>query len=104
MWERCYLGLPTITVVSAANQKNTTEDVSKLGAIEYLGWTDLLDSSDYVKSLTGLIMNPERVKQIGQLALSVLKPREKSLGSVMQSILSKKNYKNNVSSVEQEES
>ena len=29
MWERCFLGLPTITVVVAANQERTTEDVAE---------------------------------------------------------------------------
>jgi len=83
MWERCYLGLPTITVVFAANQESTTEDVARLGAIEYLGWSDQLDASDYANCLKRLIGNHRRVKEIGQLALSVLSKGEVSLGRLM---------------------
>jgi len=83
MWERCYLGLPTITVVVAANQESTTEDVARLGAIEYLGWSDQLDASDYANCLKRLIGNHRRVKEIGQLALSVLSKGEVSLGRLM---------------------
>lgn len=105
MWERCYLGLPTITVVFATNQQSTTEDVAKLGAIEYLGWSDQLDASDYANSLKGLIDNPLRVKEIGQLALSVLSKGDVPLSSLMQGILDNENlYKNNALAVEQEKS
>lgn len=72
MWERCYLGLPTITVVFAENQVHTTKDVAQLGAIEYLGWTDSLNVDDYVCAISDLISNPLRVKQITCAALSIV--------------------------------
>jgi len=72
MWERCYLGLPTITVVSAANQVRTTEDVADIGAIGYLGWSDALEPIDYVRAISELLANPQRVKQISDVALGVL--------------------------------
>jgi UDP-2,4-diacetamido-2,4,6-trideoxy-beta-L-altropyranose hydrolase len=72
MWERCYLGLPTITVVFAKNQVRTTEDVAQLGAIEYLGWTDFLGADDYERAISRLIANPQRLKQISDAALAVV--------------------------------
>jgi len=72
MWERCYLGLPTITVVFAANQVRTTEDVADRGAIEYLGWSDSLTSRDYAHAISNAIVNSQRMKQISDAALSVL--------------------------------
>ncbi len=72
MWERCYLGLPTITVVFADNQVRTTEDVAGLGAIEYLGWSDSLGIEDYVRAVSEAIAYPQRVKQISDAALGVL--------------------------------
>jgi len=69
--------------VFAANQESTTEDVARLGAIEYLGWSDQLDASDYANCLKRLIGNHRRVKEIGQLALSVLSKGEVSLGRLM---------------------
>jgi len=72
MWERCYLGLPTITVVFADNQVRTTEDVAGLGAIQYLGWSDSLGIEDYARAVSDAIANPQRVKQISDAALDVL--------------------------------
>lgn len=72
MWERCYLGLPTITVVTAANQINTTEDVADIGAIEYLGRSNGLATFDYARAINKMLTNAQHVKQISDLALSVL--------------------------------
>jgi len=72
MWERCYLGLPTITVISADNQQCTTEDVSNFGAIDCIGRSDSLDVHDYVYAIADLIANPERVKKLSQAALAVV--------------------------------
>jgi UDP-2,4-diacetamido-2,4,6-trideoxy-beta-L-altropyranose hydrolase len=72
MWERCYLGLPTITVVSAPNQVHTTEDLANVGAIEYLGWSDLLSPNEYACAIKAAIANPRRIKQISDVALGVM--------------------------------
>ena len=79
MWERCYLGLPTITVVFAENQVRTTEAVAQLGAIEYLGWTDSLGPNDYERTISMLIANPQRLKQISDAALAVVQNQTTSL-------------------------
>ena len=83
MWERCCLGLPTITVVFAANQERTTEDVAALGAIEYLGWSGQLRPEDYARAINGMIENPQRARQIGTTALGVLQPANTSLLEAM---------------------
>lgn len=83
MWERCCLGLPTITVVFATNQARTTEDVAALGAIEYLGWSSRLRPRDYAQAISRMIENPQRVRQIGAAALSVLQPADTSLLEAM---------------------
>lgn len=85
MWERCYLGLPTITVVFAENQVRTTEDVAQLGAIEYLGWTDSLGADDYERAISRLIANPQRLKQISDAALDVV--QKQTTSSVVDEIL-----------------
>jgi UDP-2,4-diacetamido-2,4,6-trideoxy-beta-L-altropyranose hydrolase len=85
MWERCYLGLPTITVVFAENQLRTTEDVAQLGAIEYLGWTDSLGAVDYKRAISRLISNPQRLKHISDAALAVV--QKQTTSSVAQEIL-----------------
>lgn len=84
MWERCYLGLPTITVVFAANQERTTKDVAKIGAIEYLGWSDRLSPRDYARAISKMLGDPQRVRQICNAALGVLQSGDDSLVKVMQ--------------------
>jgi UDP-2,4-diacetamido-2,4,6-trideoxy-beta-L-altropyranose hydrolase len=83
MWERCCLGLPTITVVFAANQERTTEDVAEIGAIEYLGWSDQLLPEDYARAITRMYGDSQRAMQISNAALRVLQPGATSLASVM---------------------
>ena len=86
MWERCCLGLPTITVVFAANQERTTEDVAEIGAIEYLGWSDTLSPEDYAQAITRILGDSQRVRQISNAALKVLQPGAESLPSVMRQL------------------
>ena len=83
MWERCCLGLPTITVVFAANQERTTEDVALIGAIEYLGWSDQFLPEDYARAITRMFGDSQRVMQISNASLRVLQPGATSLASVM---------------------
>lgn len=87
MWERCCLGLPTITVVFVANQECTTEDVAEIGAIEYLGWSDKLSTDDYAQAIARTLENPQQVRQIADAALGVLHFKTTSLAYVMQRIL-----------------
>jgi UDP-2,4-diacetamido-2,4,6-trideoxy-beta-L-altropyranose hydrolase len=89
MWERCYLGLPTITVVFAANQARTTEDVATTGAIEYLGWSGRLSPADYAHALGESIGNPARTRQIGELALRVVRVEGQPVADTMLHILAK---------------
>lgn len=83
MWERCYLGLPTITVVFAANQVRTTEDVADIGAIEYLGWSDSFVSEHYARAIAEMIDNSQRLKQIGEAALGLLQTGSTSVLDAM---------------------
>jgi UDP-2,4-diacetamido-2,4,6-trideoxy-beta-L-altropyranose hydrolase len=62
IWERCYLGLPSITSVVALNQKEATEDVASLGAIEYLGAAEVLTHEDYATALLKFLGDYESVK------------------------------------------
>jgi UDP-2,4-diacetamido-2,4,6-trideoxy-beta-L-altropyranose hydrolase len=87
MWERCYLGLPAITVVFAANQARTTEDVAATGAIAYLGWSGKLGPADYAQAIGEMIGNPERTRHIGELALRVVQVEGEPVANTMLRIL-----------------
>jgi UDP-2,4-diacetamido-2,4,6-trideoxy-beta-L-altropyranose hydrolase len=84
-WERCYLGLPTITVVLAENQAHVTKNLAEIGAIEYLGHADQLSSDDYERAISRSIANPQRLRQISEKALAII-PKQ-STGSVAEEII-----------------
>ena len=79
MWERCYLGLPAITVIFAANQQRTTEDVANLGAIEFMGWSAQLTSKDYLSVISKLIERPEQLRKMSQISLGLVNTAEKGV-------------------------
>ena len=72
MWERCVLGLPTLTVVFADNQVKTTEDVAETGAIEYLGWATNLTSADYAEAIRALFDKPGYLEFMSKQALKLM--------------------------------
>jgi UDP-2,4-diacetamido-2,4,6-trideoxy-beta-L-altropyranose hydrolase len=72
IWERCYLGLPSITSVVAPNQIETTEYVASLGAVDCLGSIEILNSENYISALMCAISNPMRVKNMSDVALGLV--------------------------------
>lgn len=67
-WERCVLGLPTLTVVLAENQLQTTLDLEKFGATLFLGWGDQLTASDLAKSVETLVHNEQLLCSLSERA------------------------------------
>ena len=72
MWERCFLGLPAITVVFADNQLNVTLEAASQNAIKYLGWENQVKISDYHDALIDMISHPEKTKSMGENAISMM--------------------------------
>lgn len=70
-WERCCLGLPTLGVVVADNQKKIIESLASEGAVENLGEFDS-DFPERVKqSLNSLSRDSERLGSMSRAARSV---------------------------------
>ena len=86
MWERCYLGLPTITVVFADNQLRTTEDVARIGAIKYLGRCTSFTADDYAKAIKGMIESPEEMQRMAEVSLGLVHPGTRRVAEVMERI------------------
>jgi UDP-2,4-diacetamido-2,4,6-trideoxy-beta-L-altropyranose hydrolase len=79
MWERCYLGLPTITVNFAENQEQTSLDTATKGAIHYLGLSSDLVDKDYIEAINLMLSNPLIVKRISENARKIYKPPSVSI-------------------------
>ena len=54
LWERCYLGLPSIVSILADNQKDGVEISDKLGCIVNLSWYGNVKSEDYYNAILNL--------------------------------------------------
>ena len=72
MWERCFLGLPSITVVFSANQEKTTIDVAAVEGIKYFGWARQLEVQDYVDAIHWMISSPDKMREMGDNALRLM--------------------------------
>lgn len=86
MWERCYLGLPTITVVFADNQVRTTEDVAGLGAIKYLGRCNSFTEDEYKKAIKEMIDSPGEMQRMAEVSRGLVRPGTQRVADVMESI------------------
>lgn len=80
-WERCLLGLPTITVVTADNQLQTTLDVAQTGAIWYLGRSSDLCAEDYARALIEAMADREETKRKAAMAMQLVNPDPDSMVS-----------------------
>lgn len=62
-WERCFLGLPAVTIVVAKNQARTTAAVAKRGALTNAGWHESVSPSDIAVALEDLLSSePARIR------------------------------------------
>ena len=83
-WERCILGLPTITLVVAENQAETTGAVAKAGASLNLGWSEAVDVARLVDTIKAMIENPQQIKEMSNKAKCIVYPeRESTLLNIM---------------------
>ncbi len=63
-WERCCVGLPTITIVLAGNQKDISESLDKEGAIINLGWYQNVKENDIAECINELINDPKKIQSM----------------------------------------
>ena len=71
-WERCALGLPTLTVVVADNQLETTKDIAELGVIWYLGRSSDLRVQDFARAIRTALDDPRKLRNISIAALGLM--------------------------------
>ena len=77
------MGLPTLTVTFADNQVRTTQDVTKAGAIAYLGWSGDLSSADYADAIRAFLGRPDDLLSISAKALELIDASNKGVEAVI---------------------
>jgi UDP-2,4-diacetamido-2,4,6-trideoxy-beta-L-altropyranose hydrolase len=71
-WERCFLGLPSISIVIADNQGEITETVAAAGATVNLGQAGRTDPSQIAKAVGELIADRSRCTAMGEKAFQIM--------------------------------
>lgn len=72
MWERCFLGLPSLVTVVAENQKATTEAAAEAGAVVNVGWHNDVTVSHYEKELLKVFQNRYPLQDIAKKGMAIM--------------------------------
>ncbi|MCK5126028.1 MAG: UDP-2,4-diacetamido-2,4,6-trideoxy-beta-L-altropyranose hydrolase [candidate division Zixibacteria bacterium] len=77
-WERAWLGLPSLIIILAENQRAGTEALAKSGAAWNLGLINELSSDDIRASVDYASKSPEEMKKMSRAAMRIFGPGKKS--------------------------
>lgn len=75
-WERCYMGLPAITIETAENQSEILSFLSELGAVYHLGKSREVHEEDLAIHLQGLINSPKKMKEMMEASEFIMEEYE----------------------------
>lgn len=71
-WERCCLGLPSIVITLADNQRELAKYLEKNGIIIYLDWYEQMKESDVREAINALISHPEKRETISKKSREII--------------------------------
>jgi UDP-2,4-diacetamido-2,4,6-trideoxy-beta-L-altropyranose hydrolase len=97
-WERCYLGLPSIVLVLAENQRKIAENLDDEGAIINLGWCQNVKDSSITECISELINNPGKVQSMTDNSRNLVDGE--GVNRVCDAMISKVSYIINLTKVE----
>lgn len=87
MWERCYLGLPSLAVIVADNQAGPVQVAAASGAVLNVGRKEGLSPKDMANFLNGLIARPDFLRKISLNALRLTDSRADRSGGLLADLL-----------------
>lgn len=71
-WERCYLGLPALTIITAENQLDTTMALASAGATWNLGWFHEVDAGTLARAVADACSRPEVLREMSARATQLI--------------------------------
>lgn len=71
-WERCFLGLPTLTVIVADNQAETTTSMAEAGAVWSLGAATEVTPDSLMRAIQQVLDKPENAYEKGMAAQRIM--------------------------------
>ncbi len=70
-WERCCLGVPALQIILADNQKDVTENLARVGAIQSIGLPREFSPEIITKAVDSLLANSRTLTLMRKAALNV---------------------------------
>ncbi|WP_338751611.1 UDP-2,4-diacetamido-2,4,6-trideoxy-beta-L-altropyranose hydrolase [Bacillus sp. FJAT-52991] len=87
IYERCYVGLPTIVVTIANNQEAIVRDLHDEGHIYYLGKKEEVSESDLARAMLYFISNEQIRNKLSNSAKSLLSNNKKYVAKLIAEII-----------------
>ena len=72
-WERCFLGLPAIILITAHNQQETSAAVAEAGAVWNLGLCQQVDAKQLAKTIEHFLQCPSDLTAMTDSALRIMR-------------------------------
>ena len=86
-WERCFLGLPSMVVITADNQRQDAEILHNRGAVINLGDADLVTSDDWYRELKLAMSNPKKIHSMAISSQKIMSLRESAQLELEQALI-----------------
>jgi UDP-2,4-diacetamido-2,4,6-trideoxy-beta-L-altropyranose hydrolase len=91
-WERCYLGLPSITLIVAQNQLEVTGSVAKAGATWNLGWHEQVSATLLADAIKRAIDNPQELDRMAAFAFEIMGGTQALSANALLNMILKEQY------------
>ena len=86
-WERCVLGLPSLVVVNAPNQRDDARILHSLGAVRNLGDTSATNAAGWASEIRALRDDPQALSSMSQAAAAVMSGRKQAMQDLEAALL-----------------
>ncbi|MFD2442703.1 UDP-2,4-diacetamido-2,4,6-trideoxy-beta-L-altropyranose hydrolase [Bacillus sp. CGMCC 1.16607] len=77
MWERCFLGLPSIVTVVAENQLESTQAAAEFGAVWNIGWYEDVKVVDLADIVNRALEQPGNLQEMSRKAKQLMQSDRK---------------------------
>lgn len=85
-WERCFLELPSLTIITASNQIEVTNTVEKMGGTICLGISKEVKKEGIQGSLSSLIKSPQKLIEMSIKCREIVNPLRGGTFSIVDKI------------------
>lgn len=82
-WERCFLGLPTVAIVLAENQKLAAEQLAHQGVLVNIGSLDAATPEALRQQVAALMGDPQRRAALGRRAMDIMPSQVADLAGIL---------------------